>query len=145
MKARDVKVGAHVQVGADGHWPDEPRRAEIVGYEIRFTHHRQRMVRVRWLLPDGSPDPTPVSAEWWWPRELVPWEPWRAEWAKREARRSHRRSIINRLVEALEQAGLGDLVSVQSGQHVTGTVHMVIGDLADTEVVADRLRRLAGH
>jgi hypothetical protein len=134
-----------VQVGHDRTWTDDPRRARVEAFERRRRQDTQRQVRIRWLLPDGTEDPEPTGSVWWRPADLEPWEPWREAWGRREARRAHRRSIVGRLTEALELAGLADLVSVQPGRHVQGTIHMVIGDLVDTEVVADRLRRLAGQ
>jgi hypothetical protein len=145
VRADDVKVGQHVQLGGDHTWTDEPRRAEVVAFEKRRRTDTMRQVRLRFLLPDGTVDPEPTGSEWWRPADVVGWEPWVHDYAKRQARRDHRSEVVGRLSKALEAAGLGDLVSVQSGQAVTGTVHMVIGDLVDTDVVADRLRRLAGQ
>ena len=135
----------HVQLGPDHTWTDEPRRAQVVAFEKRRHTDTQRSVRLRYLLPDGTVDPDPTGSEWWRPADVAPWGPWYEGWCKRQARRNHRGAILRGLTDALQAAGLGDLVSVQTGTQVTGTVHMVIGDLVDTEVVADRLRRLAGQ
>ena len=146
MKLADVEVGADYQLGDSAShqwspWTDEPRRVRVVAIEKRYRHDTYRQCRIEYLTLAGEPIVDDTRSPWWRAAELTPWGTWYAGWSKRQSRRNHRASIRQRLADALHDAGLDDLVTVEAGQ--AGTVHMIIGDLADTEVVADRLHRFA--
>lgn len=144
MRAADIVIGGHVQLGDGPHWTDNPRRARIVQFAKRHAGDTQRKVRIEWLTEQGDPDPDPVGSTWWQPAELVEWGPWYEGYQVRQAERDVRTQLLVDLRAELDRLGLGMLVFDGWRRRKEGMqLELLVGpDEALVSLLTDRLRRI---